>query len=68
VTHDSPMNHNYVRRPVDAHPDFYAYWADGDPDKFSPSRLYFCNRAGDRVWRLPYDMSGDFAKPEPVSK
>ena len=51
VTRDSPLNHNYVRRPVNAHPDFYAFWADGDPDKFSQSRLYFTNRAGDRVWR-----------------
>jgi len=66
VTRGSPMNHNYVRRPVDAHPDFYAFWADGNPDKFSASYLYFTNRAGDRVWRLPYDMKSDSAKPEPV--
>ena len=26
------MNHNYVRRPIHAQPDFYALWADGDPD------------------------------------
>ena len=64
VTRDSPMNHNYVRRPVNAHPDFYAFWADGNPDKFSPSRLYFTNRAGDKVWQLPYDMQSDFARPE----
>lgn len=63
VTHDSSMNHNYVRRPVDAHHDFYAFWADGNPDGFSPSYLYFCNQAGDRLWQLPYDMSGDFARP-----
>ncbi|MGE3313076.1 MAG: hypothetical protein AB7O66_24175 [Limisphaerales bacterium] len=47
-----------------AHPDFAAFWADGDPDAFSESRLYFANRAGDRVWRLPYDMTGDSAEPE----
>jgi hypothetical protein len=64
VTSGSPRNHNYVRRPVNAHPDFYAFWADGDPDKFSPSYLYFTNRSGGAVWRLPYDMKGEFARPE----
>ena len=66
VTQGSQFNHTYVRRPVDAQRDFYAFWADGDPDKFSPSHLYFTNHGGDRVWRLPYDMSEDFAKPERV--
>jgi hypothetical protein len=68
VTHGSAMNHNYVRRPVDAHPDFYAFWADGNPDKLTPSHLYFSNQAGDKVWELPYDMKGDFAKPVLVGK
>ncbi len=63
VTRGSAMNHNYVRRVVDAHPDFYAFWADGNPDALSPSRLYFTNRSGDRVWQLPYEMSGDTARP-----
>ncbi|HUT89421.1 MAG TPA: family 16 glycoside hydrolase [Thermoguttaceae bacterium] len=66
VTAASRFNHAYARRPVDAHPDFYAFWADGNPDELSPSHLYFTNRDGDRVWRLPYDMTGDFAKPERV--
>ena len=57
------MNHNYVRRPMNAHPDFQAFWADGNPDRFSPSKLYFTNRAGDKVWQLPYDMESEFAKP-----
>ncbi len=64
VTRGSPVNHNYVRRPVGAHPDFYAFWADGNPDKFSPSHLYFANRTGDAVWRLPYQMPEEFARPE----
>lgn len=63
VTVGSPRNHQYVRRPINAHPDFYAFWADGDPDAFGESHLYFCNRAGDRVWRLPYDMTEDYAQP-----
>jgi len=66
VTAGSRFNHAYARRPVDARCDFYAFWADGNPDEFSPSHLYFTNRDGDRVWRLPYEMTGDFAKPELV--
>jgi hypothetical protein len=64
LTKDSPRNHSYVRRPVNAHPGFYAYWADGNADKLSESHLYFTNQAGDKVWRLPYTMTEDFAAPE----
>jgi len=63
MTTNSPMNHTYVRRPVNAHPDFYGFWADGHGRKPSESRLYFCNRAGD-VFRLPQTMKEDFEKPE----
>ncbi len=66
VTSNSLRNHSYARRPRNAHPDFHAYWADGDTDKFSESHLYFTNRTGDKVWRLPYNMTGDFAAPERV--
>lgn len=68
VTTGSRFNHNYVRRPVNAHSDFYAFWADGDPDKLSPSHLYFTNRAGERAWRLPYDMADEIATPEKVQR
>ncbi len=64
VTRGSAFNHNYVRRPVNAHEDFYAFWADGNPDTFSPSCLYFCSRDGSRVYRLPYHMDADEAVPE----
>lgn len=63
VTHRSDRNHNYVRRPINAHPDFYALWADGNPDRFSISYLYFTNRTGSQVWQLPYEMTGDLASP-----
>lgn len=66
VTRNSKRNHSYVRRPVNAHDDFYAFWADGDADKPSPSYLHFADRSGTRVWRLPYEMADDFARPEPV--
>jgi len=65
LTDDSERNHTYVRRPVNAHPDFYALWADGHTRRPSPSRLYFCNRDG-AVRRLPPMMTDDFAEPEVV--
>ncbi len=66
VTRDSESNHGYVRRPVNAHPDFYGFWADGNPDVLSPSHLYFCNRDGTRWWTLPYDMTTATARPMEV--
>jgi len=64
LTRDSPYNHTYVRRPVNAHPDFYAIWADGHARQPSASRLYFTDRDGTRVWRLPVQMENETAKPE----
>ena len=63
LTRGSEFNHTYVRRPVHAHPDFYAFWADGHGRRPSESRLYFTNRSADHAWRLPVQMSGEFAKP-----
>jgi hypothetical protein len=65
MTHDSPYNQTYLRRPVNAHPDFYGFWADGHGRKPSDSRLYFCNKQGD-VFRLPVQMQADLEKPELV--
>ncbi len=65
MTSHSEYNQTYVRRPVNANPDFYGFWADGHGRKPSDSRLYFCNKQGD-VFRLPVNMTGDFAKPELV--
>lgn len=64
ITTRSIRNHSYARRPVNAHKDFYALWADGNADTFSESRLYFTNKAGDKVWELPYEMKDEFAVPE----
>jgi len=63
LTANSPHNHTYARRPVNAHPGFYALWADGDAKKASESHLYFTNQAMDRVWKLPPKMEGEFAAP-----
>ena len=66
LTRDSARNHTYARRPVNAHPDFYAIWADGHGREPSESCLYFTNREGDHVWRLPPVMQGGSARPEIV--
>ncbi len=65
MTHDSEYNHTYVRRPLNAHPDFWAYWADGHARRPSESRLYFADKTG-RVFRLPFTMTQEFEKPERV--
>jgi len=65
LTQESPFNHTYVRRPVDAHRDFYALWADGHGRQPSPSSLYFCDIEGN-VRVLPRVMDGDFARPQLV--
>ena len=65
LTHDSRYNHAYARKPVDAHPDFYALWADGSPLEPTPSSLYFATKDG-RVFRLPAHMTAPTARPEEV--
>lgn len=63
LTSNSKYNHTYARRPVNASPQFYALWADGDGRKPSPSRLYFTDSKGN-VYGLPEDMKEDVIKPE----
>jgi hypothetical protein len=63
LTRSAQYNHTYAKRPIDAHPDFYALWADGDTLRPSESSLYFTDRQGSAVWRLPSTMSGDTARP-----
>ncbi|MCK5327963.1 MAG: hypothetical protein KAR36_05115, partial [Candidatus Latescibacteria bacterium] len=63
LTENSAFNHTYVRRPVNAHPDFYALWADGHARKPSCSRLYFSDREG-HVRMLPETMESDFVRPD----
>ncbi len=65
LTQNSEFNHTYARRPVNAHPDFYAFWADGHGRKFSESRLYMSSREGD-VLRFPQQMSKDKQKLDKV--
>ncbi|MCA9229619.1 MAG: BNR-4 repeat-containing protein [Planctomycetales bacterium] len=62
MTTDSERNHTYVRRPVDSHADFFAFWADGHGRQPSESSLYFANEEG-RVFRLPREMDSNQAEP-----
>jgi hypothetical protein len=64
LTSDSKHNHTYIRRPTNAHPDFYAFWADGHGRQVSESLLYFCDRAGN-VRILPRHMKDETAVPAP---
>jgi hypothetical protein len=58
-------NQTYVRKPLNARPEFYAIWADGDPLKPSESDLYFCDQSGNQ-FRLPRMINGECGKPEPI--
>jgi len=62
LTSKSQRNHTYARRPVNAHPDFFALWADGHGRQPSKSQLYFSNRSG-QVFLLPPRMTEKFARP-----
>lgn len=63
LTRNSPRNHTYARRPLNAHPGFYALWADGHGREPSESSLYFTSQHGEHVWRLPARMEAEFAAP-----
>lgn len=65
LTRGSPMNHSYVRQPINAHDDFFALWADGHGRKPSASKIYFSDKEG-KVYQLPEIMQGEHAKPSIV--
>ena len=62
LTNNSSRNHTYVRRPVQAHPDFYGFWADGHGRKPSKSNLYFTTNQGE-TFKLPEQMNDKMGKP-----
>lgn len=66
ITQKSPLNHSYARRPSSSADPFFAFWADGNPDQKTKSRLYFTDSTGSKVWRLPYDLRGNSAVPKSV--
>lgn len=65
LTLGSLRNHNYARRPLNAHPGFYAFWADGDSLKPSISCLYFATRTGE-VRQLPFRIRAESVTPHVV--
>lgn len=65
LTSDSSMNHTYVRRVLNAHPDFIAFWADGHGRQPSESHLYFADIEG-HVYQLPRQMGGETARPSVI--
>lgn len=66
LTKNSEMNHGYVRRPLNAQPDFYGIWADGNGRKPSISNLYFLTKEGD-IFRMPRNGTGSMLSPEPFT-
>ncbi len=67
LTANSRYNHGYVRRPVKAQDPFYGFWADGNPERLTQSKLYFTDSKGN-VMQLPYDMTEDWEAAVPVKK
>jgi hypothetical protein len=65
ITEGSARNHTYARAAADAHPGFYALWADGHGRERSGSSLYFCDREGN-AFTLPRLMTGEFERPRPL--
>jgi hypothetical protein len=66
ITCNSPRNHSYVRRPQNARDPFMYFWADGDPDQFSISNLYFGDSKGN-VWQMPYSFTSGTVKPVKIT-
>jgi hypothetical protein len=68
LTRASVCNNTYVRRPLNADPQFYALWADGNARQRSKSNLYFTDKEGSAVWQLPETMTSEMQKPEKIEK
>ncbi len=61
----SGFNHTYARKILHGHRDFTTLWADGDPNGYSPSDLYFANADGSAVHRLPRAFPGGVDRLSP---
>ena len=66
ITKNSKLNHSYVRRPVGSKSPFSFFWANGNPEKISKSKLFFGDFEGN-VYQLPYTMNKDWEKPIKVN-
>ncbi|WKN30968.1 BNR-4 repeat-containing protein [Porifericola rhodea] len=65
LSQGSDRNHNYVRKVFHGKDPFLYFWADGNPDQFSRSEMYFGDSQGN-YWKLPYEMSKSEAEPVPM--
>ncbi len=66
LTHASPFNHSHPRRPLNAHPEFRAFWVDGHARRPSPSRLFFSDAKGHVVKVMPEHMPNSNEAPARV--
>ncbi len=66
LTMNSKYNHNFPRRPLNSHPQFYLIWADGNARQPSESSLYFTDRTGSAIWQLPSEIQGEALLVEPI--
>ncbi|MEQ6119481.1 BNR-4 repeat-containing protein [Reichenbachiella sp. MALMAid0571] len=65
LTNNDEFNHNYARRPLNAHSDFYAFWADGHGRMSSKSRLYISTKEGE-VYQFPEQMNQEMSELKKV--
>lgn len=66
ISRESEFNHGYVRKVIGGKAPFCFFWANGNPEEFSKSELYFGNFEAE-VWKLPYEMEDDFSLPLKVN-
>ncbi len=67
LTEKSDVNQCFPRRTIDASPDFYAFWAEGNGREKSISTLRFSTKDG-RVYALPREMREDWESPTLIRK
>ena len=65
LTRGSVFNHTHPRVPLNHHPGFFAFWADGHALEPSASSLYFATESG-AVYRMPEAFPAGDADVEPV--
>ena len=62
LTENSAVNQCFPRRTIDASPEFYAFWAEGNGREKSISTLRFSTKDG-KVYALPREMKEDWESP-----
>ena len=62
LTRESDVNQCFPRRTVDASPEFYAIWAEGNGRRPSSSEIRFSTKDG-AVYELPREMKEDWEAP-----